>query len=136
MANVLYPLSLVATFNKEIDWNTDDIRAVYILNTYTYADTDDFLDDVDVATNGATATLTSPTLTKTATGFTFDAADTTATPDTSQAINAIVIYKHTGTASTSHLLAYIDTGTGLSFTSDGNPRAITWASYIFSVDNA
>lgn len=136
MANKLYPLSLVATFNKEIDWNTDDIRAVYVLNTYTYSDAHDFLDDINVATNGATATLTTPTLTKTTTGFTFDADDTTATPDTSQSINAIVIYKHTGTASTSHVLAYIDTGTGLSFTSDGNPRAITWGSYIFTLDNA
>lgn len=136
MANVLYPLSLVATFNKEIDWNTDDIRAVYVLDTYTYSDADDFLDDIDVATNGATATLGSPTLTKTATGFTFDAADTTATPDAAQDIDAIVIYKHTGTASTSHVLAYINVGTGLTFTSDGNPRAITWASNIFSVDNA
>lgn len=136
MANVLYPLSLVATFNKELDWNTDDIRAVYILNTYTYSDAHDFLDDVNQAVNGATATLANPTLTKTSTGFTFNADDTTATPDASQSINAIVLYKHTGVASTSHLLAYIDTGTGLTFTSDGNPRAITWAANIFSVDNA
>lgn len=138
MANVLYPYSLLATFNKELDWNTDDIRAAYVLDTYTYSDAHDFLDDLgaNVATNGVTATLTTPTLTKTSTGFTFNADDTTATPDTAQDINAIILYKHTGTGSTSHLLAYIDTGTGLTFTSDGNPRAITWAANIFSVDNA
>lgn len=138
MANVLYPFSLLATFNKELDWNTDTIKAAYVLATYTYSDAHDFLDDfgANLATSGATAALTSPTLTKTATGFTFNADDTTATPTTGQSIDSIVLYKDTGVAATSHVLAYIDVGTGLAFTSDGNPRAITWAAYIFSVDNA
>lgn len=138
MSNQIYPLALTATFGKGLDWDTDDIRATFVLATYTYASTDEFLSDINAAVGGASGTLTSPTLAVTALGMTFDAADTAATPTTGQAINAVVVYRHTGTGSTSELLLYIDTGQGTIFTSDGSQYEIGFSngpSKVFAISN-
>jgi hypothetical protein len=45
-----------------------------------------------------------------------------------------VIYKHTGTESTSTLIAYIDSGTNLPVTPNGGDITVQWnASGIFSL---
>jgi hypothetical protein len=49
----------------------------------------------------------------------FDAADKTLSAVTGDQSEAIIIYKHTGTDSTSNLIAYIDSGSGLPFTPTG-----------------
>ena len=41
-------------------------------------------------------------------------------------IEAIVIYSDTGTESTSPLIAYIDTATGLPITPNGGDIIVTW----------
>lgn len=71
--------------------------------------TDEFLDDITgvVAT---TADITNPVFTL----GVFDADDPAQlTGVTGNAITQGVLYDHTGTAGTSHLIAYIDTATGL-----------------------
>jgi hypothetical protein len=50
------------------------------------------------------------------------------------AITGIVIYKDTGVASTSPLVAFIDTGTGIPVTPNGGDISVAWnASGIFSL---
>jgi hypothetical protein len=92
-------------------------------------DTDDFFDDVtEITGTGYTAggiTLTSPTVTyDTASDqVRLDAADVSWTSSTISA-RYIVIYKSTGSAATSPLIAYIDLGSAQSTTN--GTWAITW----------
>ena len=60
-----------------------------------------------------------------------DAADCTFTSVTGSSIEAIVIYKDTGTEATSPLIAYIDTATGLPITPNGGDIIVTWDSFAF-----
>jgi len=57
-----------------------------------------------------------------------DAADVILSSVTGDTCEAIVIYKHTGTESTSRLIAYIDTATGLPVTPNGGDITIQWDS--------
>jgi hypothetical protein len=97
------------------DWDTDTIKCS--LHTSSYAvnqNTDAFYNAVtnEVSSTNYTAggnTLASPTLTVVSNVVQIDAADTTWTTVSFTARYA-VIYKSTGTASTSPLIAYIDFG--------------------------
>ncbi len=93
--------------NGGIDLNTDDIRIVLLTSGYVLNTAHDFLDDLVIGTNspssGGTSALTSPTV---STAGVFDAADTVFTAVTAGfAITQYVVYKHTGTATTSPLIA-------------------------------
>ena len=99
------------------DWNTDTIKAALTTSSYAPAqDTDDFFNDVtnEITGTGYTAggaslgTLTA-TYDTTSNEIRLDAADTQWTSSSFTARNA-VIYKSTGTASTSPLVSYIDFG--------------------------
>lgn len=103
------------TTNLRVDLDTDTVKVALVTSSYTpNQDTHDFFDDVtnEVSGTGYTAggaTLGSPTVTLDTTNdrVDFDAADTSWTTSTITA-RAAVIYKSTGTASTSPLIAYID----------------------------
>jgi len=127
MSNALYDKGREGFLDGSIDWDTDDIRCI-LIDTADYSvdlATHDNLDDVPaiarVATSGA---LTS----KTVTDGVADAADVTLSSVTGDTCEAIVIYKHTGTESTSRLIAYIDTATGLPVTPNGGDITIQWDS--------
>lgn len=100
-----------------VDWNTDTIKGALTTSSYAPAqDTDDFFNDVtnEITGTGYTAggaTLGSCTATydTTSNEIRLDAADTQWTSSSFTARNA-VIYKSTGTASTSPLVSYIDFG--------------------------
>jgi hypothetical protein len=103
------------TTNLRVDLDTDTIKVALVTSSYTpNADTHDFFDDVtnEVVGTGYTAggaTLATPTVTLDTANdrVDFDADDTQWTTSTITA-RAAVIYKSTGTASTSPLIAYID----------------------------
>ena len=62
-----------------------------------------------------------------ASGGVCDAADITFTGLTNApTVEAIVLYKDTGTEATSTLIAYIDTGTGLPTPAGVNSIAVSW----------
>ncbi len=115
------------------DWDTDTIKCA-LLTAYTInIDTHDFFDDVsgtEITGTGYTAggaTLGSKTATyDTATDqIRLDAADTSWTTSTLSATDAVV-YKSTGTASTSPLIAGVDFGATVSTTA--GTFLITWDS--------
>ena len=123
--NVLYPLSREAFLGGDLDWDQDHRVILHDNADDTPDDGDDFLNDVvagaRVAVSGA---IGSPTK---ALGVA-DAADmapafSAATGDTSE---CIIIYRHTGTESTSNLVAFIETATGLPVTPNGGDINITW----------
>lgn len=118
--------------NAEIDWDTHTIKVALLTNAYSPAqDTHDYFNDVsanEVTGTGYTAggaTLASKTVNYTAGSNTqtFDAADVTWSTSTITARYAVV-YRDSGTASTSPLIGYVDFGADVSSTA-GN-FTITW----------
>ncbi len=123
MANALYPSFKKLLLDGDIDLLTDTIRVALIdTGVYTYSSAHDFYDDAVAGLVGAAVTLTS----KTTTGGVFDAADAVVSAVTGNTAEAVIIYKSTGTNSTSPLIAYIDTATGLPVTPNGGDITITW----------
>ena len=112
-----YGNAFVSAFSGLINIPTDTIKIALCTSTYTPdQDVHDFFNDVtnEVTGTGYTAggiTLASKTLTYNGgtNTLTFDAADVAWTTSTITARYA-VIYKSTGTASTSPLISYIDFG--------------------------
>jgi len=117
MADVIYNNFKKLIMNGGIDLDTDTIKVALVTSSYTPdQDVHDFFDDVtnEVSGTGYTAggaTLGSVTVTadNTDNEGVFDAADTSWSTATITA-RAAVIYKSTGTASTSALIAYVDFG--------------------------
>lgn len=125
MANALYDTGRAAFLNGAINWTSDNIKFVLVdLADYTpNLGTHDFLDDIPVAARVATsANLTG----KTSAAGVADATDATLTAVTGDQSEALVIYKDTGAAATSQLIAYIDTALGLPVTPNGGDITITW----------
>lgn len=125
MANALYDTGRAAFLGADVDWLADNIKCVlvdaadYVVNLATH----DFLDDIAVGGRVATSgNLTG----KTATAGVADADDVTFTSVTGDPSEALVIYKDTGVAGTSQLIAYIDTATGLPVTPGGGNVTVTW----------
>lgn len=125
MASGLYAKGREGFLDGSIDWDTNTIKcclvdtADYTVNLATH----DNLDDVP---SGARVGTPQTLGTKTVTDGVADAADVTFTAVTGDPSEAIVIWKDTGTESSSRLIAYIDTGTGLPVTPNGGDITIAW----------
>lgn len=126
MASALYDKGREGFLDGSIDWDTDDIRAILVDTGAYTVDTaaHDMLDDVAA---GARISVSSALGSKTVTAGVADAADVTFTAVTGASVEAIVLYKHTGTESTSRLICYIDTASsGLPVTPNGGDITIQW----------
>jgi len=122
-ANALFDPGREGFLDGSIDWDTDDIRAMLVLNSYTFDAADKFVADLGAVDNGRSAALAS----KTVTNGVADAADTSLTATAATSSGKLVIFKHTGSDATARLIAYIDTATGLPFTpAAGQNIPITW----------
>lgn len=117
IANKWKEFTLKGGTSYPVDFDTDTIKGALTTSSYTFnQDTHDYFDDVtnEVVGTGYTAggaTLTSPTVTLDTTNdrVDFDAADTSWTTSTITA-RYLVLYKSTGTASTSPIIAVFDFG--------------------------
>ena len=125
MANALFDKARQRFLEGQFNWNTDTIKAV-LVDTGTYTvnlSAHEFLSDVSagarIATSGAFTG-------KATVGGAADANDVTFTSVTGASIEAIVLYKDTGTDATSPLIAFIDTATGLPITPNGGDIIVTW----------
>ena len=87
--------------------------------------TDDFLDDIAAA---GRVGIWTPLASKTITAGVFDAADITDTAQSGDQYESLVIYEASGVETTSDLIAFIDTATGLPFTPSGGDVTIQWDS--------
>jgi len=125
MANALYGKGREKFLSGDIAWDTDNIKASLVdTGTYTVAiDTHEFYSDLSgvVADSGNLAS-------KTVALGVADAADVTFSSVTGSSAEALVIWKDTGTASTSPLIAYIDTATNLPVTPNGGDITVAWDS--------
>ncbi len=125
MANQLYAKAKESFLSAGINLSAHDIKAVLVdLGQYTpNFNTDQFLSSIPagarIATSGNLAN-------KTVTGGVFDADDVTFTTVSGVQSEAIVLYRDTGDAATSNLIAYIDTATGLPITPSGGNIVVQW----------
>ncbi len=121
MANALYPKAKEEFLSGNIDLANDTIKVALVdTGTYTYsAAHEDYADVSGVV--GTDQTLG----TKTVTSGVFDAADATWTSVSGASVEAVIIYKDTGTPATSTLIAYIDDDT---VTPNGGDITAVWDS--------
>lgn len=124
MANALFDGGRAAFLRGEVAWVADTIKLVLVdsLDYTVSLATHNFLSDVPAAARVATsAALTG----KTATAGVADADDGVFTAATGDQSEAVIIYKDTGVETTSRLIGYIDTATGLPVTpNSGNINTV------------
>lgn len=126
MANALFDKGREGFLTGAINWTSDNIKAV-LVDTGSYTvdlANHDYLDDIP---SGARIATSSNLSSKTATAGVADAANITFTAVSGASIEALVLYKDTGTPSSSRLIAYIDTATGLPVTPNGGDLNIDWS---------
>lgn len=125
MANKLYPKTKKQLLLAGIDLSAVSVRAILVdTAAYTYDDAHDFLDDIPAGARIAV----SGNLTGKSFGDdgSFDSDDPVFTGVSGASIEAIVLYVHTGTESTSRLIMHQDTGVdGLPLSPDGSDVQIT-----------
>ena len=132
MANALYGKGKekLLSSTSAISLDTDTIKASLITNAYTpNMSTDEFYTSISsYLVGGASATMNTQTLaSKTIALGVFDAADVTF-PSVTTGITAkyVAIWKDTGTAGTSPLIALLDVITGFPLTTNGGDVTIQW----------
>src|SRR5689334_13295359 len=128
MANALYDKGrekFLGPASGQVNWTNDNIKVVlvdsgaYTVNLATHEFLSDIASGARIATSGNLAS-------KTITAGVADAADFTFTAVSGVQSEYLVIYKDTGTASTSPLLAFIDTATNLPVTPNGGDITVQW----------
>ena len=125
MANALYPKAKEAFLNADIDLATDTISIALIdTGNYSYSATHQYRSDISDDAVISTATLANKT---TANGV-FDADDATFTSVTGANCEALVIFQNTGNQSTSRLIAFIDSATGLPILPNGGDITVAFSS--------
>lgn len=125
MANAIYPKYKEALLDglTNIDVNDGTVKvALCDTGTTAYSAAHDFYDDVSSATVGTPQTIGTTTVTN---GL-FDGDNVTFTAVSGATVEALIIYIDTGTPSTSRLVAFIDTATGLPVTPNGGDITVTW----------
>jgi len=123
MANVWYQEAVEAFSKKLLDWEGDDFRALFVTSGYSFSQSHEFLSDVAGGNRvGSAVALTN----KVASNGGLLADPTLFSNFAGSAVDAIIIYHHTGTEGTSRLILYIDTGTNVAFNPNGGNVTINW----------
>lgn len=126
MSTALYDTGREGILDSTINWTTGTIKAI-LIDTGTYSvnlATDKFKSDI---ASGARISESPALTSKTATGGVANAAGVTFSAVVGASVEAVVLYQDTGTPSTSRLIAYIDSGTGLPVTPNGGDISIAWS---------
>jgi hypothetical protein len=131
MTNALYRLGAEKLTSAAIDLVADTIKVALVKTAYTpNLATDEFYSTVSTHVIGTPVTLTG----KSDTLGVFDAADPTfsavAAGDTAL---GVVIYKDTGVAGTSPLIALIDQITGFPLATNGGDIQIVWSNGAYKI---
>lgn len=119
MSNGLYATARALSLGAGLNLVSGNVKAALCTSAYTVNLTTDQFYSTVVASGGVVVTSGNFT-TKTVTAGTFDADDLTYTAvATGSTVASIVIYVDTGTTTTSQLIAYLDTATGLPVVTNG-----------------
>jgi len=113
--------------------STADVRAILTDSSYSPATSDQYLSEIDAGWRvGSAVSLSGVSVS----GGVFDATDITFSSVSGNNVYTIVLYLHTGTESTSHLIGYIDAFVGRPIVPNGGDITISWSSAaakIFSI---
>lgn len=114
-----------------VDLDADTINAMFVDHADdTPVVTDDFIDDIlsaaRVPAEASCPALGTKTVGVVGVGV-FDAADTVFTSLSGDQSESLILYKDTGTESTSDLICRWDTATGLPLTPNGGNVTVVWA---------
>jgi hypothetical protein len=131
MPNALYAKGKEKILSGSISFPSDTIRVALVSNAYNQnIATDEFLTSLGANILGTPQTLASKTVTDGA----FDAADVTFQAITLGSVaKCVVVYKDTGTAGTSPLLAFIDVITGFPMATNGGDITVQWDNSTFRI---
>lgn len=128
MANALFDAGRGHFLDANIDWSADNIKLIFVdhADDTPNVSSDEFRDPgiadaAEVAVSGNFAS-------KTSTAGVADAADVMVSTVSGDPFESIVIFKDSGVQTTSHLIAYIDTATGLPTTPNGGDITVQWDS--------
>lgn len=123
MANTTYPKGGEKILGSAIDFISDTIKVALVSSGYTFSSSHEFVSDL-----GATRIATDKELlNKSVAGGVLDGDDLSyGAIAPGSTIKAMVIYKDTGNASTSPLLFYFDTVTGLPASTNGGVITVPW----------
>lgn len=136
--SAVYASALVSFMKGDIDMETSTVKIIAVTSTYSFDDTDEFLDDVAAGVRlGTAATLTSKTFGSVGKGK-FNAAGLTYTGlDASDEVDGFIGYVVGGSEATSPLVWYANHSADaveMSYTSDGSGLSIAWPlGFIFSI---
>jgi hypothetical protein len=125
MANQLYPKAKEAFLNADIDM-ADNTIVIALIDTdvYSFSTSHQYRSDIPNEAVIATATLAN----KTTTNGVFDADDATFTSVTGANAEALILFQDSGSASTSRLIAFIDSATGLPILPNGGDITVAFSS--------
>lgn len=125
MANALYSKAKEAFLNGSINMVANTVTIALIdTGVYTYSASHQYRNEISNTAVISTATLAN----KTITNGVFDADDATFSSVTGANCEALIIYADTGVQSTSRLIAYIDSATGLPILPNGGDITVAFSS--------
>lgn len=123
MANKFYPKGAQKLLSGAINFPADTIKAVLVPAGYTFSAAHEYVSELGTVV-GTAQTLT----TKTVTNGVFDADDVAYTAlAAGNTVQAVVLYKDSGNAGTSPLIAFFDEVTGFPFATNGGDLSIPWS---------
>ena len=125
MANALYPKAKESFINGHINMSANTITIALVdTGVYTFSTSHQFRSDVSNSSVISSTTLSN----KTVTSGVFDADDATFTSVTGANCEALLIFQDTGVQSTSRLIAYVDSATGLPILPNGGDITVVFSS--------
>ena len=125
MANALYSKAKEAFLNGSINMVANTITIALVdTGVYTYSATHQFRNEVSNSAVISSTTLAN----KTITNGVFDADDATFSSVTGANCEALLIFQDTGIQTTSRLIAYIDSATGLPILPNGGDISVAFSS--------
>lgn len=129
MANSLFDNARAQYLTAGLNWSSDNIKvalldtSLYTVNLSSHQNLSDVSGSAIVATSANLSSKGTTAGAASAANVTFSSVTYVAGSGT---VGAILIYKDTGTGSTSTLIAYISTATGLPITPNGGDIIISW----------
>ena len=125
MANALYPKAKESFINGHINMSANTITIALVdTEVYTFSTSHQYRSEVSNSAVISSTTLSN----KTVTSGVFDADDATFTSVTGANCEALLIFQDTGVQSTSRLIAYVDSATGLPILPNGGDITVVFSS--------
>lgn len=125
MSNAIFDKARQGFLDGQIAWSTNNVKAV-LVDTGLYTPnltSNQYLSDIP---SGARVATSANLASKSSTSGVADAADITFTAVSGASCEALVLYQDTGTSTSSRLIAYLDTVTGLPITPNGGDIVVSF----------